>query len=314
MKLETDPEFADFLLGAVLEVQNERPRDRQRAIGPSGLGACRERIRATMANDPQVDPEGWKLAAWVGTIGGDALEEIFRDRLGALVQQSVVTVLPRTKLKVAGHTDAVFVDRNVVTDLKSKDGFERLETWTEADIFENLVQIAVYALGLIQAGVLTPDATARLVYWDRSGNEPHFVVVPITNAGLRRYVDIAEQRLLEVVAAQERLDAGDLEARHALRDKSPSFCFSQKVQCPFRYACWEGSEWMPDGKIEHPDELRVVDEYVDARDTAKRKGDLQKQLREEMRGIQGTTPDGWVVSWTGLKDDGSGGRLDVRKA
>lgn len=314
MKLETDDEFATFLLDAVIEAQNERPRDRQRAIGPSGLGACRERIRATMAGDPQVDPVGWKLAAWVGTVGGDALEALFAERLGALIQQSVVTTLPRTKLTVAGHTDAVFVDRNVVTDLKSKDGFERLETWTEADIFENLVQIAVYALGLIQAGVLTPEATARLVYWDRSGNEPNFVVVPISNAGLRRYVDIAEQRLLEVVAAQERLDAGDLEARHALRDKSPSFCFSQKVQCPFRYACWEGSEWMPDGKIEHPDDLRVVEEYVDARETAKRKGDLQKQLREDMRGIQGTTPDGWVVSWTGLKDDGSGGRLDVRKA
>ena len=312
--MQTDDEFAAFLEDAVLAEQNERPRDRQTAIGPSGLGACRERIRATMAGDEQVAPVGWKLAAWVGTIGGDALEAIFAKRLGALVQQTVVTKLPRTGLTVAGHTDAVFVDRDIVTDLKSKDGFEKLDVSTEADIFENLVQIAVYALGLIQAGILTPDATARLVYWDRSGETPHFIVVPITNAGLRRYVDIAEQRLLEVVAAQRELDAGNLEARHGLRDMSPSFCFSAKVQCPFRYACWEGSEWMPTEDITDPEQIADVDKYVEARELAKTKGELQKKLREDLRGVTGRTPDGWVVSWTGVKDDGTGGRLDVRKA
>jgi hypothetical protein len=313
VRLQTDDEFAGFLLDAVLEAQNERPRDRQQTIGPSGLGACRERIRATMVGDPGVDPVGWKLAAWVGTVGGDALEALFAERLGAIVQKPVLTVLPRTKLKVAGHTDAVFADKNVVTDLKSKDGFENLDRATETDIFENLVQISVYTLGLIQDGTLRPGASARLVYWDRSGNTPHFVVIPITHEGVMRYVDIAEQRLLEVIAAQDRLEAGDLEARHALRDKSPSYCFSQKVQCPFRYACWEGSEWMPDGKIEHQDDLANVAAYIEARQGKTDNEAVQKKLRDKLRGVQGTTPDGWVVSWTGLKEDGSGGRLDVRK-
>lgn len=314
MKLATDPEFAQYLLDAVIAAQNDRPRDKQRAIGPSGLGGCRELIRATMAGDVGDDPVGWKLAAWVGTVGGDALEALFGDKLGALTQRPVTTTLPRTGLVVAGHSDAIFVGQNICSDLKSKDGFEKIEAMDESDIFENIVQICVYTLGLVQDGTLKEGATARLVYWDRSGNEPHFIAVPISWEGILRYVDIAEQRLLEVLAAQDRLEAGDLEARHGLRDKSPSFCFSQKVQCRFRYACWEGSEWMPEGKIDHPDDVRNVELYVEARETAKRKGDLQKQVREDLRGVQGKTADGWVVSWTNVRDDGTGGRLDVRKA
>jgi hypothetical protein len=106
--------------------------------------------------------------------------------------------------------------------------------------------------------------------------------------------------------AQEHLDAGDLAWHHALRDKKPAYCFSPKVMCPFRVACWGGSEWMPDGKIEDPEHIAAAWRVVTGREMMKTGQELVDHAKRDLEGIVGTTPDGLNVGWIG-------NRLEVKR-
>lgn len=304
-----DEEFADMLLAAVVEHENDRPRNQQIQIGPSGLGSCREYIRHVMVGTVGVPEQGWKSAAFMGTVIGEALEEIFGERLGALVQQLIRTKLPTTGLEVEGHGDAVFVNQNIVTDIKTVDGFEIVRY--EGPKFEHLVQVSVYALGLVQMGYLKEGCSARLVYVDRSGGERKFLALPISWEGILNFVALAEDRLRDVVTAQEELDKGNTEFIHALRDKQPSWCFSQKVQCPFRFECWDGSDWAPPGEITDEDQLQDVANYVEGRRMEKAGKEMRESARAALKGVTGMTPDGTIVSWTNENRDGEMTRLNV---
>lgn len=303
MDLVTDDALALELYAAMLADQEGQPRNRQVEIGPSGLGSCREYIRATMAGDPSVPEEGFKAAAWVGTVGGDYIEKVLAARLGARVQGRTTATLPRTGLKVSGSFDVCFVDRNILVDLKSKDGFAELRR--SGPSLEHMVQVAVYVLGLVQEGVLTEGASARLAYWDRSGREPEFfLVLTFDWSALMAYIDVLEDRLSDVVWAQEQMEQGNLEARHDLRDKSPSWCFSPKVQCPFRYACWGGSEWQPNDVLA-PEHDETAGKYLAGRAIRDHGNEIMREARSELEGVAGTGEQ-HIVAWT---NDGK--RLDV---
>lgn len=302
---EFDNEFADWLLSAVEEESASRPRTLQKTLGPSSVGGCREFIRATVAGDPGIPerPRGID-AAWVGTVGGDALEEIFARRLGAKVQVPFRVTLPRTGLVVVGSGDAVFVDKNMVIDLKSKDGFTEVEK--DGASLENLVQLSVYILAGVQMGLLTEGAEGRLVYWDRRGVDKVLKALVLTYDAALRFIDIAETRLLEVQDVIER--GSPEEARWGLRDKSPSLC--HYTQCPFRAACWGDSEHRPTGAIEGEDEIALVTAYIRARAEEKGATAWKASAKEDLRPIAGgITPkieaegvpenDGWIVTWRG---------------
>jgi hypothetical protein len=276
-ELVRDEELEQELLSAVLAAQGRRPRDKQIELGPSGVGGCREYIRATMAGDPRLPEVEWKAEAWIGTIGGDALEEIFEQELGALVQQRITTTLPRTGLVVSG---------NLLHDGPS---------------LEHLIQVSVYVLGLVQQGVLDKGASARLIYWDRSGTTKSFLAAVIEWDAILRFIDLCEQRLEQVVEAQEALDEGDLTYRHFLRDKKPAYCASPKVMCPFRQACWGGSDWWPDGKIEDAELVAAAERVYAGRQMQKAGEELVRIAKAELDGINGTTPTGLSVGWSGTR-------------
>ncbi len=303
-ELELDEALAERLLGAVLAAQGRKPRDKQREIGPSGLGGCREFIRATMAGDPMMESTGWKAEAWIGTIGGDALEAIFEEELGALTQQRITCTLPRTGLVVSGNSDLIFIEDNMLGDLKSKDGFETVKR--EGPSLDNLIQVSIYVLGLVQAGILTEGATARLIYWDRSGATKEFLAIVLEWDAILRFIAICETRLEEVVEAQEALEAGDLSYRHHLRDKKPAYCMSPKVMCPFRQACWEGSDWWPTDELVDDELIAAAWRVYNARQDAKAADELVKSGKAELEGVSGTTKDGLAVGWVG-------NRLNVTK-
>jgi hypothetical protein len=239
-ELVRDEELEQELLSAVLAAQGRRPRDKQIELGPSGVGGCREYIRATMAGDPRLPEVEWKAEAWIGTIGGDALEEIFEQELGALVQQRITTTLPRTGLVVSGNSDLIFLKKNQLGDLKSKDGFESV--LHDGPSLEHLIQVSVYVLG-----------------------------------------------------------QGDLTYRHFLRDKKPAYCASPKVMCPFRQACWGGSDWWPDGKIEDAELVAAAERVYAGRQMQKAGEELVRIAKAELDGINGTTPTGLSVGWSGTR-------------
>jgi hypothetical protein len=109
----------------------------------------------------------------------------------------------------------------------------------------------------------------------------------------------------QVIEAQKALDAGITGPAHELRDKSPSFCYSPKVMCPRRTLCWGGSDWAP-SQIEIVDQefIRATERYVEGHALEKLGKGMKEAARGLLRGdgteatrIQGTTPDGIMVSW-----------------
>jgi hypothetical protein len=286
--------LSDDLLQALVAHENERPRSQQIRLGPSELGYCREYIRNVMVGAPQQDNSEWPTAAVVGTLLGEHLEETAAQYLGALTQVPVTTTLPNG-LVVSGHADMVFPDRNALADAKSKVGLS--EVRKEGPSLEHLVQVSIYTLGLVQAGTLTEGATAHLIYADRGGTEQVLYEVELDWDRIQYFIQVCVDRLADVLDAQEHIDQGDVEWARALRDKTPPFCYSPRVMCPFRDLCWEGSEWAPHEVIADAEVLDAVSRFVVVRAEYNAAEEARRQLREKLRGVSGITPDGYSVNW-----------------
>ena len=257
-------------------------------------------------NPDSDESEPLALSAFVGTAVGDLLEKALKQShpTETVTQERIVCTLPRTKIKLAGSTD-VIRRPGWLYDWKTKAGLEEIRRYGPSD--ENLMQLAVYFLGAVQMGLLTEDGHAALVYVDRSGREVRFETVTIDYATALTWIEIAEGRLDSVVEAL-RVPEVPEPMRFALRDKPPSWCFA--VRCPMRQACWEGSEHWPTGAIEHPVEVDAVMRYMTAREEMKRATEMQKNARTDLIGVEGITPGGVIVSWTGADRS----RIDVRQS
>jgi hypothetical protein len=282
---------------ALIKVEKEKPRNAQVLLGPSDLGGCREYARNVLAGSPMQDAgDVWPAAAVIGTEMGDAMERAVRDHMGASVQKSITTLLPNG-LMVTGTADMIFEDRNALADCKTKDGLAEVRRYGPS--LENKIQVSIYTLGCVQNGYLTEGATAHLIYLDRSGNEQTLHEVVMTWDEIEAHIELCCQRLDDVIKAQEAIDAGDVTAARSLRDKTPPFCYSPKVMCPFRDLCWEGSEWVPDEKITDEAVVESVHRYVEARDEVNASTERKEFFRGELIGVSGITPDGYAVTWPG---------------
>lgn len=288
--------LADRMLQALKDEENAKERNLQMSLGPSELGGCREYIRNVMVDAPRQASDQWPAAAVVGTLVGEWVEHVAAKRLGATTQKPITTMLPNG-LMVSGTADMIFEDENMLADGKTKDGLAGVERYGPS--MENLIQVSIYVLGCIQNGYLTEGATAVLLYIDRSGDEQVLKEHVLSWEDIQLNIDLAVLRLNDVVEAQEHIDNGEVEWARALRDKTPPFCYSEKVMCPFRDLCWKGSEWVPDELITDADTLVAVDRYVVARDEEKRAADIKKEARDQLIGITGKTPDGYAVTWPG---------------
>lgn len=289
-------QLASDILAALVRTEQEKPRNQQLTLGPSDMGGCREYIRNVLAGTPIQGNAEWPTAAVVGTLVGDYVEAACRTYLDAQTQKSITTMLPNG-LIITGTADIIFPGRNALADCKTKDGLADVQRYGPS--LENNVQVSIYTLGCVQNGYLEEGATAHLIYIDRAGNEQTIYEVVLTWEDIQGYIDICVDRLNDVLDAQEHVDAGDLEWARALRDKTPPFCYSEKVMCPFRDLCWEGSEWVPDEKIEDPAIIEVVARFVAARDDEKRAANVRAQARQALIGVTGITPDGYSVTWPG---------------
>jgi hypothetical protein len=286
--------LSDDLLEALVGHENERPRSRQLTLGPSELGGCREYIRNVMVGAPVQGNSEWPTAAVVGTLLGDHLETVARESLGALTQVPVTATLPNG-LVVSGTADMVFPERNLLADVKSKVGLSDVRK--EGPSLENCVQVSIYVLGLVQMGVLDEGASASLLYVDRGGTEQVLYEVTLEWDRIEYFIQVVVDRINDVLEAQEHIDKGEVEYARALRDKTPPFCYSPRVMCPFRDLCWQGSEWVPDEVIEDDDIIAVIEQFVRVREEYNSAAADRSQLRERLRGVSGRTPSGYSVNW-----------------
>lgn len=288
--------LAERFLTALKAFETAKPRNQQVRLGPSELGGCREYVRNVMIGSPMQESDEWPTAAVVGTLLGTHLEVVAEQYMGAVTEVPVTASLPNG-LKVSGHADIVLVEENAVVDAKSKDGLATVRR--EGASLENLIQISTYTLGLVQAGVLKAGATAHLIYVDRAGNDQDVHEVMLTWEQILDYVDECVERLDGVVMVQEYIEQGDTQYVRTLRDKTPPFCYSPKVMCPFRDLCWAGSEWVPETEITNPEEIEAVNAYVAARDAGNEANKIKSEFREKLIGVSGVTPDGYAVTWSG---------------
>jgi len=290
MPLEVDDLLSAELTDAIVQWQATRPRTLQKTIGPSGVGGCREFLRATVAGDEGIPERPRAIdAAYIGTVVGDHIESIWANYFPGLRTQVPITCrLPRSGLTIAGHCDAVQGPSELhphgrIIDLKSKDKLADIKR--EGPTLENMIQVAVYTYGAHQMGLVEEGAYAALAYYDRSGKDQRIAAGRLEWDAALRFIDLLEDRVEQVA---EIIAAGSPEeSRWFLRDKPPSWCFA--TQCPFRRNCWGGSDHTPSGTIEHPDELDAVRRYIQARDDEKDAAARKAAARQDLIPIAGVT-------------------------
>lgn len=297
--VDEDRTFAEMVETAFIEYANSSERSQQTTLGPSQLGGCREFIRATLAGDPQEPETKMPLPAVVGTVLGDFIEAALRAKYPnkVVTQHRVKATLPVTGLLIAGSTDAIMSGMddqpNRLVDVKSKAGLGEIRRYGASR--SNLIQLSTYFLALVQDGTLTENDLATLLYVDRSGREKRFETITIDFEVAMRWIGIAENGLDDVKRALE-MGSPD-EIRWSLRDERPDYCFA--IECPFRLACWAGSEHLPTNVIDSPAHQDAIVRYVDGRDDEKDAIERKVNARGDLKGVEGVTPDGWAVSWTG---------------
>lgn len=290
----------------------------------------------------EAEPEtNWAAAAHVGQVMGADLERIFGERVDALLQQRYSTMFGMFGISISGGADLTFLDGDQISDLKSIDDMgstlydlkrdaSAIETllsiYREGLLFaknietadggyeltaqiidkiaklSNYIQIAIYVMGAMQAGVISEDGTGRLVFYDRSGNYQGFVAAVIPTEWVWMFYTIGQMRIGQVVQAQSAYEAtgGNPAVIATLRDKAPSFCFSPKVMCPRRMHCWAGSEWVadPNNQITDPEQVAAMNRYDTARDLAKVADGMKRAAKTALDGVSGVAPDGKMLTWT----------------
>ncbi|UVG34419.1 Cas4 family exonuclease [Microbacterium phage Gazebo] len=288
----------------------------------------------------EAEPEtNWAAAAHVGQVMGADLERIFGERVNALLQQRYSTLFGMFGISISGGADLTFLDGDQISDLKSIDDMgstlydlnrdaQAIETllsiYREGLLFaknietadggyeltgvildkvaklSNYIQIAIYVMGAMQAGIISENGTGRLVFYDRSGNYQGFVAAVIPTEWVWMFYTIGQMRIGQVVQAQSAYEAtgGNPAVIATLRDKAPSFCFSPKVMCPRRMHCWAGSEWTADNQITDPEQVAAMNRYDTARDLAKIADGMKRAAKSALDGVSGVAPDGKMLTWT----------------
>ncbi len=292
-------------------------------------------------SDSLAEPEtNYAAAAHVGSVMGAEYERILGERIDVLTQQRITAMFGALGVQISGATDLLFIQEDQISDLKSSDdiGGVLYDLKRNASAIETLlairkegllfhkhietpdggyeltemivskvaklhyyVQIAIYIIGAIQQGILTENATGRLVFYDRSGNYQGFVALVVTSEEVDLFYDIAQARLQQVVEGQMAYEGtgGNPAVIAHLRDMAPSYCFSPKVMCPRRMHCWAGSEWANDNRITNPDHVAAVNRYIVGRDLEKLGKGMKMSAREDLKEVTGMLPDGKMVTWGG---------------
>lgn len=306
---ERDEAFEQELVDALIAAENARPRNAQAGLGPSGLGACRERVRATLFegwSEPPSETE-WNAAAAIGTLMGHHIENVAAGHMAGETEKAVTATLP-CGISVTGNADLVLTqpERNRCVDVKTKPRTLDASKYGVSDVY--LYQIVLYTMGLVQMGALQEGATATLAYFGRSGEDKRPYVVNLTWEEILILWEKIDRRVRQIVAVQEEMDqlaksdhVGRNALRNKLRDCSPAYAIA--TGCP----CLEGAEYDAKEPITEPEVIQLANDYMAAKKAAEEYAAEQRRLKERLRGIKGTTADGTKVIWS------TNGALTVRK-
>ena len=280
-------------------------------IGPSDVGFCRNKVALMVKGVAPTDsPPKWSAA--VGTAIHNyveaAIKEMYPDWLvGSIDEIETTTILP-SGAEIKGHPDVVVPAANAVLDIKTVDGFEWIKR--EGTSLQHKYQRHLYAMGLVQMGLLSPDnLLVGNVYFDRSGKESEpIVLVEEFDPTLTNEIDSWVQDVIYAVKNGE----------DASRDIPAAVC--ERI-CSHFTAC-RGALEIHDGAepITNPELVAAVRMYVEARETASAAEKAKKEAQQRLLGVNGSTGDynvRWVeVQPTSVQAFEKQGylRMDIRKA
>lgn len=203
------------LTGAVRDYSSNRPRSRQRSVGPSEVGSpCDRRLGYKLAGVPAVNPDGgdpW--AAFVGTATHAELERVFTGKPGWATE---VRVQVDDELELAGSCDLIrLTDGVTIIDHKvvGITSLRKARAQGPSDTYR--VQANLYATGFIRAGV--PVEWVAIAYWAKAGRLTDLYV------WVDRYdQDVAERGLERLSTLRQIAALGP--AAVAQLPKSEHFC------------------------------------------------------------------------------------------
>jgi hypothetical protein len=180
----TSPEDISLIFQTALKAASDlTPRtvqSREGRIGPSDLGFCRNKA-ALMAKGVQQTDSRSVWPALVGTAVHGLVEGVVMDLFPTWQVEPRVTATFPNGAQVSGNVDILVPEWNLVLDIKTVDGFERIKRYGSSQ--NHKYQRHTYALGAIQGGLIGQDGapvSIGNVYLDRSGqeSEPYVVIEP----------------------------------------------------------------------------------------------------------------------------------------
>jgi hypothetical protein len=291
-------EWAQLFTADLLQYDKQSERSQQSEqglLGPSDL-VCRERARrVTVGTKP--DREPGSLAAIFGTHIHEGIRQARTALNPNLLHEVEVLITLPSGATITGHADEVDPVENSVTDFKTVADLAYRKRIGADD--NHIRQVTLYALGLVQQGVLAPDPLLRLAYLDRSGriSEPWVYEFVFDEENIR-YSDAFIQDIIYAVQHGE----------HAQKDWPREMC---RKFCQFYFSC--RTDDIPDGWLSEQAAI-AARTYVQANREIKEATSVKHGAKEALRGVQGVTPEGISVRWTEVNTlDDVFERIDVRE-
>ena len=273
-------DIKEFLIKALHEKENTRPRSTQVQIGPSELGGCRRKVWYRLNNQPETNETELKLASIMGTAIHGAIEEALKKNPDLLIETSV------EYNGMKAHVDLFIPETGDVVDWKTTK-YKNLSYFPSQ---QQRWQVQTYGY-LIEKSGKGKVRNVNLVAIARDGDERDIKV---------HSEPYDEKVALEALNWLEAIKASDV-APEPERDES--YC---KFYCKFYDASGEmGCVGLKKERIR--DELPLLNnsevelkalEYVQIDNKIKELETRKDGLRDAFTGIVGTTPAGIEIRWS----------------
>jgi hypothetical protein len=274
--------YLDDLIKHVRDYDAARPRSVQQAVGWSEVGGCRAylgyKLDDAWASD---DTDTW--AAQRGTAIHEYLEAI-------AAGPGIRTEIDTEYRGIPGHADIVGPDW--VGDFKTT-SLASSRMWAEKPdvMLQKRIQAHGYAAGLVDAGEIPPDATVRIIVIPVDGTFADWW--SLEEPFDRALADWGADRLEDV---RVRLAAG----APLPKDKPYAWCSGW---CPYFSLCRTGDDPEAAEEITDPELAGLIAAYGEAAKSWSAADKDKKRLAPLIRGLRGTTPDGWRISLGGGGED-----------
>ena len=274
-----------FLVQALHDKENSRPRSTQVQIGPSELGGCRRRVWYRLNNQPETNEQELKLAAIMGTAIHGAIEEALSKRDDLLIE----TTVEYGGMKA--HVDLFIPETGDVVDWKTTK-YRNLSYFPSQ---QQRWQVQVYGY-LIEKSGKGKVSRVNLVAIPRDGDERDIKV----------HSEAYDEKVaLEALSWLEAIKASDV-APEPERDES--YC---KFYCKYYDASGEmgcvglkkertRTEQPP---IDNPEiDLRAL-EYLQLDKEITRLVAKKEALRDVFAGLTGLTQSGIDIRWSTVQNN-----------